>query len=63
MEAQGYQDQDNILFQDNKSAILLEKNGKASSSKCTKHVNIQYFFITDRINKRMYHWSGVQPET
>jgi hypothetical protein len=63
MEAQGYQDQDNILFQDNKSAILLEKNGKALSSKCTKHVNIQYFFITDNINKRTYHWSGVQPET
>jgi hypothetical protein len=46
MEAQGYQVQDNILFQDNKSAILLEKNGKALSSKCTKHVNIWYFFIT-----------------
>jgi hypothetical protein len=41
MEGQGYQVQDNILFQDNKSAILLEKNGKASSSKCTKHINIQ----------------------
>jgi hypothetical protein len=31
MEAQGYQVQDNDLFQDKKSAILLEKNGKASS--------------------------------
>jgi hypothetical protein len=51
LEAQGYQVQDNILFQDNKSAILLEKNGKASSSKHTKHVNIRYFFITDHINK------------
>jgi hypothetical protein len=51
MEAQGYQVQDNILFQDNKSAILLEKNGKASSSKHTKHVNIRYFFITDRVDK------------
>jgi hypothetical protein len=51
MEAQGYQVQDNTLFQDNKSAILLEKNGKASSSKCTKHINIRYFFITDRVNK------------
>jgi hypothetical protein len=40
MEAQGYQVQDTILFQDNKSAILLEKNGKALSSKRTKHVNI-----------------------
>jgi hypothetical protein len=51
MEAQGYQVQDNILFQDNKSAIFLEKNGKASSSKRTKHVNIRYFFITDRVDK------------
>jgi hypothetical protein len=37
------------LFQDNKSSILLEKNGKASSSKRTKHINIRYFFITDRV--------------
>jgi hypothetical protein len=51
MEAQGYQAKDNVLFQDNKSAILLEKNGKASSSKRTKHINIRYFSITDRVNK------------
>jgi hypothetical protein len=51
MEAQGYQVKDNLLFQDNKSAILLEKNGKALSSKHTKHVIIQYFFITDYIDK------------
>ena len=51
MEAQGYHVRDNVLFQDNKSAILLEKNGKASSSKRTKHINIRYFFITDRVNK------------
>jgi hypothetical protein len=52
MEAQGYKIDDNILYQDNKSAILLEKNGKASSSKRTKHINIRYFFITDRIQKK-----------
>jgi hypothetical protein len=61
MEVQGYQVQDNVLFQDNKSTILLEKNGKASSSKHMKHVNIQYFFIT--MTSWMYHWSDVQPET
>ena len=49
MEAQGYQVQDNVLFQDNKSAILLEKNGKASSSKHTKHIKIRYFYITDQV--------------
>jgi hypothetical protein len=37
--------------QDNKSTILLEQNGKASSNKHTKHINIWYFFITDHINK------------
>jgi hypothetical protein len=51
MQAQGYKIEDNILYQDNKSAILLEKNGKASSSKRTKHINIRYFFITDRVKK------------
>jgi hypothetical protein len=39
------------LFQDNKSSIILEKNGKASSIKRTKHINIQYFYITDRVSK------------
>jgi hypothetical protein len=31
MKAQGYDVKDNVLFQDNKSSILLENNGKASS--------------------------------
>ena len=36
---QGYNVTDNILYQDNKSAILLERNGKLSISKQTKHMN------------------------
>ena len=51
MEAQGYEIKQNILFQDNKSTILLENNGKRSSSqrKCT--FNIRYFFLTDQIEQ------------
>ena len=49
--AQGYGVQENILYQDNQSAILLEKNGKASSSKRTKHIHICFFFVTDRIEQ------------
>jgi hypothetical protein len=49
MKAQGYGVKDNVLFQDNKSSTLLEKNGKASSIKRTKHISIQYFFITDPV--------------
>jgi hypothetical protein len=41
LDAQGYNVEDNILYQDNKSSILLETNGKASSSKRTKHINIR----------------------
>ena len=46
---QGYQVKDNILYQDNRCAILLEKNGKLSSSKQTKHMDVCYFFIMDTI--------------
>jgi hypothetical protein len=52
LEAQGYKTSDTIIYQDNKSAILLEKNGKASSGKRTKHINIRYFFITDMVDKK-----------
>jgi hypothetical protein len=51
MKAQGYGVKDNVLFQDNKSSILLEKNVKDSRSKHTNHINIRYFFITDRVSK------------
>ena len=49
LEAQGYNINKNILFQDNKSTILLEQNGKKSSSKRTRHLNIRYFFLTDQV--------------
>ncbi len=49
IEAQGYEVTDNVILQDNQSAILLEKNGRASSSKRTRHINIRYFFVADRV--------------
>ena len=58
MEAQGYGVDNTHALQDNRSYILLEKNGKASSSKRTKHINIRYYFVTDRIamNELSLHW-------
>ncbi len=50
LEAQGYDIKENIVHQDNKSAILLEINGKGSSSKQTKHIKIRYFFVKDKID-------------
>ena len=37
------------MYQDNKSAILLESNGKMSSSKSTKHIHVSFFYIKDVI--------------
>jgi Reverse transcriptase (RNA-dependent DNA polymerase) len=50
LEAQGYNVKEHIVYQDNKSAILLEKHGRASSSKRTRHINIRYFFVKDRVD-------------
>jgi hypothetical protein len=49
LEAQGYKIDDNILYQDNKSSILLENNGRGSSGKGTRHMDVRYFFIADRV--------------
>jgi hypothetical protein len=49
---QGYRVVENLLLQDSKSLILLERNGKASSSKRMRHINIRYFFITDQVNMK-----------
>lgn len=50
LEAQGYKVKNNIIHQDNQSAILLETNGRASSGRRTRHINIKYFFICDRVS-------------
>jgi hypothetical protein len=49
MEEQGLKAKESILNQDNLSAMLLQKNGKESSSKWTKDIWVRYFFIKDRI--------------
>ena len=45
LEAQGYGVNDSIIYQDNQSAILLEKNGRKSSNKRTKHLNCRFYLI------------------
>ena len=49
LTSQGFEISDNVVYQDNQSAMLLEKNGKASSGWRTRHIDIRYFFVTDRI--------------
>ena len=43
LEAQRYGIDENILYQDNMSAMLFGKNGKKSSTKNTKNINVRYY--------------------
>jgi hypothetical protein len=52
LENQGFTINENIVYQDNQSAILLERNGRGSSGRRTRHIDIRYFFITDRIKDK-----------
>ena len=40
---------DVTIEQDNTSTIQLARNGWKSSSKRTKHINVRYFYITNRL--------------
>jgi hypothetical protein len=44
---QGYELQENVLFQDNQSTIRFENNGHKSCGSKSQHINIRYFFIKD----------------
>ena len=50
--AQGYEVHENNVFQGNQSALLLQKNGKHSSSCWMHHINIHYFFVTNHIQSK-----------
>jgi hypothetical protein len=62
-EEQGYDINSNILYQDNKSATLLETNGKKSSGKRSRALNIRYFFLTDQVEKETLQLYIVRPMT
>jgi hypothetical protein len=49
LEKQGYTIDENILYQDNQSAIKIEENGSKSCSKRSRHIDMRYFFIKDRL--------------
>jgi hypothetical protein len=49
IEAQGIQLTLNFQKQDDQSAIRLEKNGRRSAGKQSRHIDIQYFYVKNRI--------------
>ena len=50
MESQGYTIEYNILYQDNKSTILLSKNGRMSAGKNSNNIKNRFFLITNKIS-------------
>ena len=52
MEAQGYTIENNILYQDNKSTILLANKGRMSAGKNSKHIKNGFLLISDKVSQR-----------
>ena len=55
LEEQGWSNSATVMYQDNTSSILLERNGRSSSTKRTKHMNIRYFYVTEKVRNKTFH--------
>ena len=51
MESQGYTIKNNVLYQYNKTVIILAKNNRMLASKARKHIKNRIFLITDNITQ------------
>ena len=49
LEAQGYIIEESLYYQDNESAMKIELNGWRSTGSKSKHVDIRFYFIADRV--------------
>jgi len=49
LDVQGIHVPTTTIHQDNKSTILLAENGSTSSGKRTRHLDVRYYFVTDKI--------------
>ena len=54
LKHQGLENIETTVYQDNKSTMLLENNGRQSVGKRSRHLNIRYFFVTDMIKKGLF---------
>ena len=52
LEEQGWLDCATVVYQDNTSSILLERNGRSSRTKSTKHMNIRYFYVMEQVRNK-----------
>jgi len=52
MIGQGNEIKGNVVYQDNKSAILMEINGRNFCTGNSRHINIRYFLVKDRVDNK-----------
>ena len=52
LDVPGYGMNKTIFYQDNESAIKMEKNGLKSCGDISRHINIGYFFIKNVLERR-----------
>ena len=52
LEEQGVRIKETVLYKDNMNSVLLERNGRHSSTKRTKHMDIRYFYMGDHIHNK-----------
>ena len=52
LDDQGVRIKETVLYQDNMSSMLLEWNGRQSSTKRTKHMDSRYFYVGDHIQNK-----------
>ena len=52
LTAQGYKIKSSKVYQDNQSAIRMETNGRNSCTGNSRHVDIRYFFVKDRVDRK-----------
>ena len=55
MEAQGYTIESNLLYQDNKSTILLAENRRMSAGKNSKHIMNNFFL--DKVAQGVFQFN------
>ena len=52
LQYEGYHMNNNVLYQDNQSAIRMEENGRNSCTGNSIHIDIRFFFSKDRVDKK-----------
>ena len=52
MEEQGFKLRSNKVFQYNQSTIRMGTNGRTSCTVNSRHINVRYFFVVDRVKKK-----------